>query len=77
MKPFFFLLILIASGLLIATSFRPFTMLTEALRKLIHMAGRPKTTRPLTSQAITATPSACPRRKRSLSGESWRPAAQF
>ena len=70
MKPFFFLLLLIASGILVAMLFRPVELLTTAIRRLGRWPDRLKTNRQLATLSMKAAGS-------SFAGDGWRPAAQF
>jgi hypothetical protein len=70
MKPFFFLLLLIASGILVAILFRPVELLAVAARNLGRWPDRLKTKRRLVSLPLKSSGSSFP-------GDGWRPAAQF
>ena len=70
MKPFFFLLLLIVSGILVAMCFRPVELLATAARSLGHWPARLKANRRL---AVLSPKGA----GGSFSGDGWRPAAQF
>ena len=76
MKPFFLLLLLIASGILFATLARPFSLIETAL-SLGHASKRSKTKRQNAPVTSLATGSGGNSRKPSLSGKRWYPASQF
>lgn len=67
MKPFFYLLLLLVSGILVAMFSRPFEQVIEALQNLGHRSVRIKT-----RWFATVIP-----RKSALPGKAWRSAAQF
>ena len=77
MKPFFFLLFLIASGILFATLSRPFTLVTEAARSLGRLPDWLKTKGQVASVALPPAGRADTSRKQSVSADSWQSAAQF
>lgn len=70
MKPFFFLLLLIASAILCDLFIRPVELFTTATGKLGRRPDRLTTKRSVTSQVQKS-------RKGFVSPASWRPAAQF
>ena len=76
MKPFFYLLLLLASGILLAALFRPFELIATAGRSPKRSLFRFKIRRP----AISAKPRV-PRffgsDKKAAGVENWRPAAQL
>lgn len=70
MKPFFLLLLLIASGLLVAALTRPLDLLIETAERLCHWPARLRAQRLKAAATLKAT-------GRPLSNDGWRPAAQF
>jgi hypothetical protein len=70
MKPFFFLLLLIASGILVAILNRPVELLAAAARSLGRWPDRLQPKRRVASLHLGAAGS-------SFAGDGWRPAAQF
>jgi|GEM_PF-3023770 len=77
MKPFFLLLLLIASGILFSTFSRPLTLVTEVTRSLGQLPHRLMAKLQVASAAILTSGHVGANRKQSLPGDSWRPAAQF
>jgi len=77
MKPFFLLLLLIASGILVAILARLLTQFTEAVLSPGRLPKRLKSKRQETSVASPTTGPAGNSRKPSLPGKRWQPAAQF
>lgn len=70
MKPFFLLLLLIASGILVAILARPIDLLTETVDRLSHWPARLQVKRQKAAATLKAT-------GRPFSNDGWRPAAQF
>lgn len=70
MKPFFLLLLLIASGLLVAILSRPIDLLTESADRLSHWPARLQAKRVKAAATLKAA-------RQPLSNDGWRPAAQF